>query len=117
MISGHGNIETAVRATKLGAFDFIEKPLSLEKVIVLVRNAIQQRRLQEENQLLRTELGHRYRSHRRKRSHEGPAPADRRHRPHQRPRFDLTAKAALAKNWSPARCTQRASATRVPLWK
>src|SRR5579863_4514446 len=60
IISGHGTIETAVRATKLGAFDFIEKPLSLEKVIVLVRNAIQQRRLQEENQLLRTELGHRY---------------------------------------------------------
>src|ERR1700737_3669185 len=60
MISGHGTIETAVRATKLGAFDFIEKPLSLEKIIVLVRNAIQQRRLQEENQVLRTELGHRY---------------------------------------------------------
>src|SRR4029077_3884422 len=60
MISGHGTIETAVRATKLGAFDFIEKPLSLDKIIVLVRNAIQQRRLQEENQLLRIELGHRY---------------------------------------------------------
>jgi two-component system nitrogen regulation response regulator NtrX len=61
IISGHANIETAVRATKLGAFDFIEKPLSLEKVTVLVRNAIQQRRLQEENQILRSELGHRYR--------------------------------------------------------
>ncbi len=60
MISGHGTIETAVRATKLGAFDFIEKPLSLEKIIVLVRNAVQQRRLQDENQLLRSELGHRY---------------------------------------------------------
>ncbi len=60
MISGHGTIETAVRATKLGAFDFIEKPLSLEKIIVLVRNAVQQRRLQEENQILRSELGHRY---------------------------------------------------------
>src|SRR5215467_5954413 len=60
MISGHGTIETAVRATKLGAFDFIEKPLSLEKIIVLVRNAIQQRRLEEENLLLRSELGHRY---------------------------------------------------------
>jgi len=60
MVSGHGTIETAVRATKLGAFDFIEKPLSLEKIIVLVRNAVQQRRLQEENQLLRSELGHRY---------------------------------------------------------
>jgi two-component system, NtrC family, nitrogen regulation response regulator NtrX len=60
MISGHGTIETAVRATKLGAFDFLEKPLSLEKIIVLVRNAIQQRRLEEENLLLRNELGHRY---------------------------------------------------------
>ena len=60
MISGHSTIETAVRATKLGAFDFLEKPLSLERVIVLVRNAIQQRRLQEENQLLRTELEQRY---------------------------------------------------------
>ena len=60
MISGHGNIETAVRATKLGAFDFIEKPLSLERVTVLVRNAVQQRRLEEENQTLRSELVHRY---------------------------------------------------------
>ncbi|MGA2813330.1 MAG: sigma-54 dependent transcriptional regulator [Candidatus Acidiferrum sp.] len=60
MISGHGTIETAVRATKLGAFDFIEKPLSLEKITVLVRNAVQQRRLQDENQVLRSELRHRY---------------------------------------------------------
>ncbi|MBZ5700542.1 MAG: sigma-54 dependent transcriptional regulator [Acidobacteriia bacterium] len=60
IISGHGNIETAVRATKLGAFDFVEKPLSLEKIIVLVRNAVQQRHLAEENQLLRAELGQRY---------------------------------------------------------
>jgi two-component system, NtrC family, nitrogen regulation response regulator NtrX len=60
MISGHGSIETAVRATKLGAFDFIEKPLSLEKVIVLVRNAVQQRRLEDENQTLRSDLVQRY---------------------------------------------------------
>jgi len=60
MISGHGTIETAVRATKLGAFDFLEKPLSLDKIIVLVRNAINQRRLEQENQALRGELGHRY---------------------------------------------------------
>jgi two-component system, NtrC family, nitrogen regulation response regulator NtrX len=60
MISGHASIETAVRATKLGAFDFIEKPLTLEKVTVLVRNAVQQRRLEEENQTLRSELVHRY---------------------------------------------------------
>ncbi|MGA2481844.1 MAG: sigma-54 dependent transcriptional regulator [Candidatus Acidiferrales bacterium] len=60
MISGHGSIETAVRATKLGAFDFVEKPLSLEKIIVLVRNAAQQLRLAEENEELRSALGQRY---------------------------------------------------------
>jgi two-component system nitrogen regulation response regulator NtrX len=58
MISGHGNIETAVKATKLGAFDFIEKPLTIEKVSVVVKNAIQQRRTDLELQRLRedTEL-------------------------------------------------------------
>jgi two-component system, NtrC family, nitrogen regulation response regulator NtrX len=60
MISGHGNVETAVRATKLGAFDFVEKPLSLEKTIVLVRNALEQLRLAEENEQLRSALGQRY---------------------------------------------------------
>ncbi|MBV9158744.1 MAG: sigma-54-dependent Fis family transcriptional regulator [Acidobacteriaceae bacterium] len=52
MISGHGNIETAVKATKLGAFDFIEKPLTIEKVSVVVKNAIQQRRMDLELQRL-----------------------------------------------------------------
>jgi two-component system nitrogen regulation response regulator NtrX len=56
MISGHGNIETAVRATKLGAFDFVEKPLSLEKIILVVRNALEFTRLETENQRLREEL-------------------------------------------------------------
>jgi two-component system nitrogen regulation response regulator NtrX len=56
MISGHGNIETAVRATKLGAFDFVEKPLSLEKTILVVRNALEYTRLEAENQRLREEL-------------------------------------------------------------
>src|SRR5215210_5845405 len=46
MISGHGNIETAVRATKLGAFDFIEKPLSIEKTVLTVRNALRQQKLE-----------------------------------------------------------------------
>ena len=49
MISGHGNIETAVRATKLGAFDFIEKPLSIEKTVLTVRNALRQRNLERTN--------------------------------------------------------------------
>lgn len=53
MISGHGNIETAVKATKLGAFDFIEKPLTIEKVSVVVKNAMQQRRLDLELQHMR----------------------------------------------------------------
>src|SRR5579871_6745964 len=48
MISGHGNIETAVRATKLGAFDFLEKPLTIQKVAVVVKNALQQRKLELE---------------------------------------------------------------------
>ncbi len=61
MISGHGNIETAVRATKLGAFDFVEKPLSLEKTVVVVKNALEHLRLEEENRRLRSELEQHYR--------------------------------------------------------
>jgi two-component system nitrogen regulation response regulator NtrX len=57
MISGHANIETAVKATKLGAFDFIEKPLSLEKVILVIKNALEVNRLEQENRRLREELG------------------------------------------------------------
>ncbi len=57
MISGHGNIETAVKATKLGAFDFIEKPLTIEKVSVVVKNAIEQRRMDLELQRLREDTG------------------------------------------------------------
>jgi len=53
IITGHGNIETAVRATKLGAFDLIEKPLSIDKVIVDINNALNFRRLEEENRYLR----------------------------------------------------------------
>jgi len=49
MISGHGSIETAVKATKLGAYDFLEKPLSLEKVVLTVKNALKQKKLEEEN--------------------------------------------------------------------
>ncbi len=48
IISGHGTIETAVKATKLGAFDFLEKPLTIDKVTVVLNNAVQQRRLELE---------------------------------------------------------------------
>ncbi|MEZ5345133.1 MAG: sigma-54 dependent transcriptional regulator [Pyrinomonadaceae bacterium] len=60
MISGHGNIETAVNATKLGAFDFIEKPLSLEKTVLTVRNAIRQRDLERANRNLAEQLSSEY---------------------------------------------------------
>jgi two-component system nitrogen regulation response regulator NtrX len=53
IITGHGNIETAVRATKLGAFDLIEKPLNIDRVIVDINNALHFRRLEEENRFLR----------------------------------------------------------------
>ncbi len=60
MMSGHGTIETAVKATKLGAFDFIEKPLSLEKVIILINNALNVLRLEAENIMLKQKIVHQY---------------------------------------------------------
>jgi two-component system nitrogen regulation response regulator NtrX len=61
MISGHGNIETAVKATKLGAFDFLEKPLSIEKVSVVAKNAVEHRRLNLENTRLKGDTQSKYR--------------------------------------------------------
>jgi two-component system nitrogen regulation response regulator NtrX len=55
MMSGHGTIETAVRTTKLGAFDFIEKPLSIDKLLLTVEHALDQARLERENARLRAE--------------------------------------------------------------
>ncbi len=60
MISGHGTIETAVQATKLGAFDFLEKPLSSEKTIVTVKNAIRRRELERANAQLQQQLAEEY---------------------------------------------------------
>ncbi|HUK24248.1 MAG TPA: sigma-54 dependent transcriptional regulator [Terriglobales bacterium] len=56
MISGHGTIETAVKATKLGAYDFLEKPLSIEKTLILIKNAIEAKRLRQENVDLKRQL-------------------------------------------------------------
>jgi two-component system nitrogen regulation response regulator NtrX len=61
VISGHGSIEAAVRATKLGAFDFLEKPLSIGKVSVVVKNALAHRALALENSRLKADNGSRYR--------------------------------------------------------
>ena len=60
IISGHGNVETAVRATKLGAFDFIEKPLSIEKTVLTIRNALRQRQLERANAEMSAELKEEY---------------------------------------------------------
>jgi len=56
IITGHGTIETAVTATKLGAFDLIEKPLSIDKMILAINNALNFRRLEEENRYLRKKM-------------------------------------------------------------
>jgi len=60
MISGHGTIETAVRAVKMGAYDFIEKPPTIERTLLAVRHALEQQRLLRENQALRQHLERRY---------------------------------------------------------
>jgi two-component system nitrogen regulation response regulator NtrX len=60
MISGHGTIETAVEATRRGAYDFLEKPLDTDRLLVTIRNAVQQRGLAEENARLRVEVESRH---------------------------------------------------------
>ncbi len=56
VMSGHGSVESAVKATKLGAYDYLEKPLDLEKITILVRNALHQHKLEEENLNLRVKV-------------------------------------------------------------
>jgi two-component system nitrogen regulation response regulator NtrX len=60
VISGHGNIETAVKAVRMGAQDFVEKPLALEKTLLAVKNALRQRRLEAENRALKEQVEHRW---------------------------------------------------------
>jgi two-component system nitrogen regulation response regulator NtrX len=60
MMSGHGNIETAVEATRRGAYDFLEKPLDTDRLLVTIRNALQHRGLEQENARLRGEVESRY---------------------------------------------------------
>src|SRR5690349_23389451 len=58
MMSGQAQIEMAVRATKLGAIDFLEKPISTDKLLLTVENALKLRRLESENRQLKQRLGH-----------------------------------------------------------
>ncbi len=90
VISGHGTIETAVKAVRLGAQDFVEKPLSLEKTLLAVRNALQRRRLETEVRALKQQLDERYvmvgdsPALRRLRAEIAQAAPDERPRPHLR---------------------------------
>ena len=61
ILSGHGNVKTAVEATKLGAFDFIEKPPERERILLVARNALGQKQLREENRRLKLTFDERYR--------------------------------------------------------
>jgi len=61
IVSGHGSIESAVKATKIGAFDFLEKPLSIEKLLIVTKNALEQRRLLQENSRLKSDSNSKYR--------------------------------------------------------
>ena len=93
MISGHGNIETAVKATKLGAFDFLEKPLSIEKVTVVVEERPgASPRWSSRTAACKQDTQRALPHHRRKRAHEGAAPAAQPDGGHQRPRADLRRK-------------------------
>ncbi len=112
IISGHGNIESAVRAIKMGAFDFIEKPLSLEKTVLVVRNALRQRDLEAENRVLRAKVD-------RQQQHtmvgESPAMTHLREQvvaggADQRPRADSRATTAPARSWWRAPFTTPAGA-------
>ena len=65
MISGHGNIELAVKATRIGAYDFLEKPLSLERVLLVAKRALEKRTLEMENKALKQRFGKKMETYRR----------------------------------------------------
>ncbi|MDH4161513.1 MAG: sigma-54 dependent transcriptional regulator [Nitrospirota bacterium] len=60
MITGHGTIDTAVQTTKMGAYDFLQKPLSLERVTLAVKNGLEEHRLRQENEALKRNIERRY---------------------------------------------------------
>ena len=105
MISGHGNIESAVRAIKMGAFDFVEKPLSLEKTVLVVRNALRQRHLEAENRALRARVDRQLTMVGDSRAMAAAARAGGDGGADQRPRARSSARTARARSWSRAPST------------
>ena len=77
MISGHGTIETAVRATKLGAYDFLEKPLSIDRTLILIKHAIDAKTAAQREPRLEETVAVQERDRGRQHSDESAAPADR----------------------------------------
>lgn len=114
MISGHGTIETAVSAIQQGAYDFIEKPLSLEKVVIVAARALEAGSLRRENQVLRTVLPEQDELHRPVPGHaQIPGTAGPR-RPPRTCGYCSPGKTARARNSPPAPCTPGAGAPMRP---
>ena len=118
MITAFASVETAIAAMKRGAFDYITKPFKNDEVLVVVRNAVERRRLVAENTALRQNLQAQYQQVRR---HHRPQPADeagvRPDHPGGAEPFDdprSPARAAPARSWSPGRSTRTRRAPTAP---
>ena len=107
MISGHGTIATAVEATQRGAFDFLEKPLDTDRLLVTVRNALAHAELVDENTRLREATESRFTDGGRQPGAPGGARAHRQGRPHRGPGADHRRERDRQGAGGPRRCTRR----------
>ena len=112
MISGHGNIETAVAAIKQGAYDFIEKPFKADRLVLVAQRALETSRLKREVKALKQLSPSTAR--RQVAVHEPAASDHRKGRAHQQPHPDRRSRRAPARNWRRARstCSRRAPTDR-----
>ena len=115
MISGHGNIETAVAAIKIGAYDFIEKPFKSDRLLLVVERALEASRLKRENEELKQSAPDRDdRAGRRARMRQPAAPDDRAGRADRQPRPDHRRPRAPARRWRRACCTRARARAEAP---
>ena len=114
MISGHANISLAVQATKMGAFDFLEKPLSLDRTMTVVRNALAMEDLRRENRTLKQQHLHRRPDGGGEPGHDGACgSSSSRRRPATRA-SSSSGRTARARSWWPGRSTRAARAPAGP---